>query len=172
MPGSWWQRWFCWGSASGAESRAEKEPGGSVESGQHRVSYPQWGHIGKGRYAQRGLPSVKQAEGQDAHPISALLVGPGVLRRLQAAPSASPGHQCAHSPACSIPSSLGVFTIPTRSSHCLFPYGRPPGTRTPQIIASSDQSVETPSPSPGLVQYVISNFKCTKKQENVTHSQE
>lgn len=83
-----------WGSASGAESRAEREPGGSVESGQHRVwpcgptasPTPHGDTLGRGDSPQRELPSVKQAEGQDAHPISALLVGPGVLRRLQAAP--------------------------------------------------------------------------------------
>lgn len=95
------------------------------------ISYPQWRTLGRGDSGQRELPSVKQVEGQDTHPISGLLVGPAVLRRPQVAPSASPGDQCAHSPICSIPSSSGVFTIPARSSHCLFPCGRPSGTRPP-----------------------------------------
>lgn len=133
---------------------------------------PNGSTLGRGGSGQRELPSVKQAGGAGHPPNLRSSSGSRGPQETAGGPQCITWGSMCPQPCLHIPSSLGVFTIPARSSHCLFPCGRPSGTRTPQIIASGDQPVATSPPSPGLVQSVISNFKCTKKQGNVTHSQE
>ena len=55
-----------------------------------------------------------------------------------------------HTALSAVPSHSGMSTVPTMSSHSLFPCGRPSGTRTPRIIARGSQPVKISFPSLGL----------------------
>lgn len=101
-----------WGSASGAESRAEREPGGVKGKrpaqgvwpcGPTASPTPNGSTLGRGGSGQRELPSVKQAGGAGHPPNLRSSSGSRGPQETTGGPSASPEDQCAHSPVCTSP---------------------------------------------------------------------